>query len=78
VLASSGVFSVAQLEALGVRRVSVGGGLARAALSGLLRAAEEVAREGTFRAVGEARPHAELNAFFREDARKRRAGARRG
>lgn len=40
--------SVAALGALGVRRVSLGSGLARAALGAFLRAAREVAEEGTF------------------------------
>jgi len=74
VLASAGTFSVAQLEALGVRRISVGGALARVALGGFLRAAEQMARDGVFRALAEARPHAELDAFFRDDAARRRGG----
>ena len=72
VLASSGAFTLSQLEALGVRRVSLGGGLARAALTACQRAAEEMLGQGTFRAVAAARPHAELDAFFREDLAGRR------
>ena len=41
-------YSVAALERVGVRRISVGGSFARAALAGLKRAAEEVLTEGTF------------------------------
>jgi 2-methylisocitrate lyase-like PEP mutase family enzyme len=41
-------YSVAELSAAGVRRVSVGGSFARAALGALLRAAEEVKSAGTF------------------------------
>jgi 2-methylisocitrate lyase-like PEP mutase family enzyme len=74
VLASVPGFSVRQLEDLGVRRVSVGGALARAAYGALMRAAREMAVEGTFRALGDALPHGELNAFFRDDAANRRRG----
>jgi 2-methylisocitrate lyase-like PEP mutase family enzyme len=41
-------FSVEQLAALGVRRISLGSALARAALGEFLRAAEEVRQRGTF------------------------------
>lgn len=57
--------SVADLEGLGVRRISVGGALARAAWGGYLRAAKEIAEQGTFDALGDATPHASLTAFFR-------------
>ena len=57
--------SVADLEALGVRRVSVGGALARAAWGGFLRAATEIAERGTFEALADAAPHATLQKFFR-------------
>jgi 2-methylisocitrate lyase-like PEP mutase family enzyme len=72
VLASVPGFSARQLEDLGVRRISVGGALARAAYGALHRAGREMAEGGTFRALGEAMPGAELNAFFREDAQRRR------
>jgi 2-methylisocitrate lyase-like PEP mutase family enzyme len=72
VLAAGPGFTVRQLEDLGVRRISVGSALARAAHGAFLRAAREIAEQGTFRALGEAAPHAELNQFFREDAAKRR------
>jgi len=41
-------FSVAELAALGVRRISVGSALSRAALGGFLRAAREIREQGTF------------------------------
>lgn len=71
VLVSAPGFTVRELEDLGVRRISVGGALARAAWGGLMRAAEEMAEQGTFRALGEAAPFARLNRLFREDAGKR-------
>ena len=40
--------TVAEAAALGVRRISVGGTLARTAWAGFLRAAQEIADEGTF------------------------------
>jgi 2-methylisocitrate lyase-like PEP mutase family enzyme len=49
---------------LGVRRVSVGGALARAAWSGFIRAAKELAEYGTFEGFAGATPHGELQQFF--------------
>lgn len=60
--------TMADAEALGVRRVSVGGALARAAWGGFMRAARELAQRGTFDGFNDAAPHGELQAFFREDA----------
>ena len=56
--------TVEQLRALGVRRVSVGGALARAAWTGFLEAAREIASDGTFTALGRAVPFAELEGMF--------------
>ena len=50
---------------LGVRRVSVGGGMARAAWGGFIRAARTLAEQGRFDGFAEAAPGNELNAFFR-------------
>ncbi len=49
-------YSVAELAAAGVRRVSVGGSFARAALGALMRAAEEVKLSGTFTYAADALP----------------------
>ena len=49
---------------LGVRRVSVGGALARAAWGGLIRAAKELAERGVFDGFAGAAPHGELQEFF--------------
>jgi 2-methylisocitrate lyase-like PEP mutase family enzyme len=67
-------WTVAQLAALGVRRISVGGGLARAAWGGMLRAARMLANEGRFDGFAQAAAGKELNAFFGEDL-TRRGGA---
>ena len=56
--------SVARLAELGVRRVSVGSALARAAWGGFLRAARALAETGSFDGLAGAASFAELNAFF--------------
>ena len=57
-------FSVAELEAAGVRRISLATSLYRAAMSGLVAAAREVKDKGTFGYVGTSIPSAELAAFM--------------
>jgi 2-methylisocitrate lyase-like PEP mutase family enzyme len=52
------------LEGLGVKRVSVGSSLARAAYGAFFRAAEEILKTGTFRYAGEAKPYADMNELF--------------
>ena len=64
VLGGSDFTTVAQLAAAGVRRISVGGALARAAWSGFLRAAREIAEQGRFTHLAEAVPFAEIDAAF--------------
>jgi 2-methylisocitrate lyase-like PEP mutase family enzyme len=54
------------ITALGVRRVSVGGALARAAWGGFMRAARMLAEEGRFDGFADAASGRELNSFFRE------------
>jgi 2-methylisocitrate lyase-like PEP mutase family enzyme len=71
VLAGAPGFSVARLRDLGVRRISVGAALARAAWGAFLRAAEEIAGTGTFEGLAEAAAFSRLNAFFAEDAKRR-------
>ena len=53
--------SLSVLESLGVRRVTIGGSLMRAALGVVRRAAEELRGPGTFTFTERAIPHAELN-----------------
>ncbi|QOF78744.1 isocitrate lyase/PEP mutase family protein [Variovorax sp. 38R] len=57
--------TMADIAALGVRRVSVGGGMARAAWGGFIRAARTLAEQGRFDGFADATPGTELNAFFR-------------
>lgn len=54
-------FSVAELEALGVRRISVGSALSRAALGAFVQAAREMRERGTFGFAEQAIPYAEAN-----------------
>jgi 2-methylisocitrate lyase-like PEP mutase family enzyme len=56
--------TVAEAAALGVRRISVGGALARAAWTGFLQAAKEIAEQGTFSRLGRAIPFAEVEGLF--------------
>jgi 2-methylisocitrate lyase-like PEP mutase family enzyme len=57
---------LADLADLGVRRVSVGSSLARAAWRGFIRAAEIISKEGSFSGFDDLAPFAEINDFFRE------------
>lgn len=57
-------FSLADLSALGVKRVSVGSALSRAALGAFLNAAREMRASGTFTFAGTAALYAELQAMF--------------
>jgi 2-methylisocitrate lyase-like PEP mutase family enzyme len=57
--------TMADIAALGVRRVSVGGALARTAWGGFMRAAQAIATEGKFDGFADAASGAELNALFR-------------
>jgi 2-methylisocitrate lyase-like PEP mutase family enzyme len=68
VLVGTDFTTVAELAALGVRRISVGGALARAAWTGFLAAAREIADQGTFTGLARAVPFAELNGSFFDHA----------
>ena len=70
-IALSGGFTVAELADLGVRRISIGGALARAAWGGFITAAKEIAEHGTFSAVARGASGAELNTIFKKDAAER-------
>jgi 2-methylisocitrate lyase-like PEP mutase family enzyme len=57
--------TVADLAELGVRRISVGSSLSRAAWTGFMRAAETIAKEGRFSGFDGLAPYAEINGFFK-------------
>ena len=59
-----GDLSLAQISELGVRRVSVGGALARVAWGGFMRAARELAQQGSFDGLAGAAAHQSLNTLF--------------
>src|SRR5262249_24344478 len=70
VLMGASDLTVADLAALGVRRVSVGSGLARVAWAAVIGAAERIADAGRFDRLGDAVPGATLNAYFECDRRR--------
>jgi 2-methylisocitrate lyase-like PEP mutase family enzyme len=63
--------SVSDVAALGVRRISVGGALARMAWGGLIRAVRQITLGGSFAGFCDAAPAADLAALFREDMKHR-------
>lgn len=71
VLVAGDGITVAELAALGVRRVSVGSSLARVAFHAFARAAEEIRTAGRFGAFAGITSYAALEAFFREDLARR-------
>lgn len=70
VLAGPPAFTVAALADLGVRRISIGGALARTAWSAFMRVAKEIAETGSFAAFAQAVPPSEINQFFADDFRR--------
>ncbi|HEV8335648.1 MAG TPA: isocitrate lyase/phosphoenolpyruvate mutase family protein [Candidatus Polarisedimenticolia bacterium] len=67
VLVGSDFTTVSEMAALGVRRISVGGALARAAWAAFLAAAREIAEKGTFKSLAGAVPFDEINSSFDSD-----------
>jgi 2-methylisocitrate lyase-like PEP mutase family enzyme len=63
--------TVNDLASLGVRRISLGGTLSRVAWTAVTRAAREIATTGKFDGLAGTMSNPELNAFFREDVKKR-------
>ena len=63
-------FTVADLAEMGVRRISVGGSLARVAMHAFIRTATEIARDGQFDGFAGLITNAELNTFFADDRKK--------
>lgn len=60
----SPAYTIEELRAAGVKRISVGGSFARAALGALIRAAREVKEQGTFTYGAEAISHADVSAYM--------------
>ncbi|HKO99418.1 MAG TPA: isocitrate lyase/phosphoenolpyruvate mutase family protein [Pyrinomonadaceae bacterium] len=64
VSSSNSHLSAAQLEALGVRRISVGGALARVAWGAFMRAAQSIKDTGTFKSFDDAAPFNQIQDLF--------------
>ncbi|MBV9612075.1 MAG: isocitrate lyase/phosphoenolpyruvate mutase family protein [Acidobacteriaceae bacterium] len=71
-MSSNTGLTVSDLANMGVRRVSVGSSLARAAWSGFIHAAKTIADTGSFAGFDGLVPYADLNDFFRADRKNRR------
>jgi 2-methylisocitrate lyase-like PEP mutase family enzyme len=69
--------SVADIAALGVRRISVGGALALAAWTGFTRAAQKLKSEGSFAGFAGLVSYADINGLFVTDYRTRQSDGRR-
>ena len=68
---SASELTLQTIAALGVRRISVGGALARSAWGGFMRAAKLLADQGRFDGFADAASGSELNSFFLRDAKER-------
>jgi 2-methylisocitrate lyase-like PEP mutase family enzyme len=60
-------YSVDDLSAMGVRRISVGGTLARVAMHAFIQSARQIAQGGKFDSFAGVVSNAELNKFFHDD-----------
>jgi 2-methylisocitrate lyase-like PEP mutase family enzyme len=60
-------FTVGDLAGMGVRRISVGGSLARVAMHAFIKTARQIAEEGKFDGFADLIGNQELNKFFSED-----------
>ena len=58
------ILSLSELSEIGVRRVSLGSSLSRAAFGGLIDAIAEIKEKGTFTFVENAIPFGKLNSMF--------------
>jgi 2-methylisocitrate lyase-like PEP mutase family enzyme len=63
-VSAPGDLTLAQIADLGVRRVSVGGALARSAWGGFIRAARQIAEQGRFDGLAQAASGQTLNELF--------------
>jgi 2-methylisocitrate lyase-like PEP mutase family enzyme len=63
-------FTVNDLAVMGVRRISVGGSLARVAMHAFIRTATEIAKDGKFDGFSGLITNADLNKFFSEDRKR--------
>jgi 2-methylisocitrate lyase-like PEP mutase family enzyme len=68
---SFGSFATSDLADLGVRRISVGGSLARVAMHAFIKTATEIAKDGRYDGFKGVISNPELNKFFAEDRKAR-------
>lgn len=64
-------FTVSDIAAMGVRRISVGGTLARVAMNAFIQSVRAIAGEGKFESFADVISNSELNKFFSDDYKKR-------
>jgi 2-methylisocitrate lyase-like PEP mutase family enzyme len=74
VLVGGDFATVSQLASMGVRRISVGGALARAGWTGFLESAREIADRGSFSGLARAVTHDEINSLFADQTAALDAG----
>jgi 2-methylisocitrate lyase-like PEP mutase family enzyme len=67
-MGSPGELTLNKLADLGVRRVSVGGALARVAWGGFMRAVQQMAADGSFDGLAGAPSHGDLDGLFKRSA----------
>lgn len=70
-MSSASGLTVKDIADMGVRRISVGGTLARVAMNAIIKAAREIAEQGTFDGFAGVISNAELNTFFHDDLPRR-------
>lgn len=70
-MAASTGLTVQDVADIGVRRISVGGTLARVAMHAFIKSAREIAEQSTFDSFAGVMSNAELNSFFHDDFAKR-------
>ena len=70
-MSSASGLMVKDIADMGVRRISVGGALARTAMHAFIKAAREIAELGKFDSFAGVISNAELNAFFHDDLARR-------
>lgn len=68
----AGGFTVKDIAAMGVRRISVGGTLARVAMDAFIKSARALANEGSFDSFAGVVSNAELNEFFNDNGAKKK------
>ena len=64
-------YTVSDLAALGVRRISVGGTMARVAMHAFIQSARQIVQDGKFDSFAGVMTNAELNKFFHDDLQRR-------